>query len=359
MINIPFFTRSQRKYLGVDVGSSSIRVVELSGKKGNVTLENYAEMSISHLTDKMFFNERENKLSLSSEDVAETIKSIMKEAGIRTKKAYFAIPDFVSFFTSFNLPAMKEEEIASAVQFHSRQYIPLSLSEVVLDWSIAEDKKPKKAGEDIEITLVAVPNEVIEQYQDIARRCSLDIGAMEGEVFGLSRSLAKNKPGIMAIADMGAQSTTISIIDEGILKTTHSLDIAGNMLADQVASSLRMDYNEALEYLIENGLKEESIKQSVTLLMESFFSEINRVFRSFQRERNKKIEKIMFAGGVSTLPGFADYAAGLVDVGIEEADCFNNISHPPALRDVLKEISPLYAIATGMALRGIEEAEEE
>ncbi len=356
MINIPFFTKLQKKYLGIDIGTSFIRVVELSGEKDNIVLENYGEISVEHLVNKIPTEGRGGSLLFSEEDISGVINHILKEAGIKTKKAYFAIPDFVSFFTSFSLPAMKQEEIVSAVQYHSQQYIPLPLSEVVLDWSIAEERE-KKEGEDVEITLIAVPNEAIEQYQNISKSCGLDMGALEGEVFGLARSLTKKSSGVIAIIDIGSQSTTVTMTNNGIMKNTYSIDIAGNMFADKVASSMRLDYTKAKEILAEKGVSDEEIKKSINALTESLSSEINRVFSNFQKERNKTVKKMMLVGGMSLIPGMKELISSSVGVSLIEGNCFEKMTYPPVLKKSLRQMSPLFSIATGMALRGIQEEE--
>ncbi len=357
MINIPFLTKTNKKYLGIDIGTSFVRMVELSRKGGNVVLENYAEMSVRHLSETALTDKKEKVLSFSSTEIASVISSILKEAEIKTKRAYFAIPDFVSFFTSFAIPSMKEDEIDEAVQFHSRQHIPISLSEVVLDWSVLE-QDPRKEEKDIEIALMVVSKDVVDQLGDIAKMCSLDLIALEGESFGLSRALTKKDSGVVAIVDMGSKSSTITVTDNGTLKTTHSLDIAENTIIKQVASSMHMDYTVAVRELAKYGFKKSNIEKSVDFIMESFFSEIKNIFRGFQQEREKKIEKIIFVGGVSTLPGFMEYVSNFMEVTIEQANCFKDISYPPELKNTIKEIGPLYAVATGMALRGIEEGEK-
>src|SRR3989344_3110627 len=213
------FSASSKNFLGVDIGTSAVKIVELSKMGNRKKLENYGEMQSSLLYEKPFRTFEKSTLTVTSNDVVRTILAILKEAKIKASKACFSIPDFSTFFTTFQLPPMTEEEVPSAVQYEARQYIPLPLSEVTLDWQIVGKKmdSQKKSG-DFNILLVAVPNEVIQQYQNIAAASRLELIALEAEVFSLSRALAAGMEGAIALIDMGARSTTINIIDKGFLR---------------------------------------------------------------------------------------------------------------------------------------------
>src|SRR4030042_4075866 len=103
---LDIFKIRPKKFLGIDIGTSSIKVVELGRRGQNRRLENYGEAGVSSFKDRPFRTFKKNTLSLSNKEVAGTIRAICKEAGIQTKEANFSLPDFCSFFTSFRLPAM-------------------------------------------------------------------------------------------------------------------------------------------------------------------------------------------------------------------------------------------------------------
>ena len=140
-IKIPKIKITPRNCLGIDVGTSSIKIINLSKIGSRVKLENYGETSAVAFYEKSFRTFEENTLSLSTQEISRAIKAILSEAKIREKKAVFSIPDFSSFFTNFQLPPMTKEEIPQAIHFEAPQHIPLPLSEVTIDWQIIGGKK--------------------------------------------------------------------------------------------------------------------------------------------------------------------------------------------------------------------------
>ncbi|MCJ7829540.1 pilus assembly protein PilM [Patescibacteria group bacterium] len=356
------FKIRSRKFLGVDIGTSSIKIVELGRRGQNRKLENYGEAEASSFKERPFRVFKKNTLSLSNREVAETIRAICKEAGIQTKEVSFSLPDFCSFFTSFRLPAMSKEELPEAVKYEVRPYIPLPLSEITLDWLITEGESSKTP---LKILVVAIPNEIIVQYQEIAHLSDLKLRTLEPEVFALGRSSVKNKNGekIVGLVDIGARSTTCSILERGIFKTSHSFNIAGNELTEAIARSLNIDYNKAGELrrkyglLSDNVTSEEfqkNIREILVPLVDSILEEIRKIFRNFYQVEGKEVEKIILAGGLGLTPGLKEYFSAQLKKEISIADPFLHISYPAILADTLKEIGPTYAVAVGAALKGLE-----
>lgn len=355
MINVPFLKSPSGGSLGIDIGTHSIKVVELSGGINNIVLENYGEIFIRDFVGKSPVKGTSGSFLYSSNEIGEALKHLLSEMGVKSKRAYFAMPDFVSFFTSFSLPPMKKEEISSAVEFHSRQYIPLPISEVALDWFVDGESE----GNNIKVNLVAVPNEVISQYQEIASISGMDIISLESEMFALVRALTKEEDGLVAVADIGEQSTLLAIGERGKLKTTHSLEVAGNMLIEQVAKTADIEYNEARQLIMTYGVAEEGIRRIVSSLATSLFLEISRVINTFEKKENKKIKEIVMVGGFSLLPGVLGYAKEQMDKKVVVKNCFDIVKYPDSLREELMQISPSHVIALGTALIDIEKQTEE
>ncbi|MBM3257955.1 MAG: hypothetical protein FJZ05_01950, partial [Candidatus Nealsonbacteria bacterium] len=218
-----------RKFLGIDIGTSYVKMVEMYRFGHQRKLENYGQISASVFYDKPFRTFDKNTLSLSNKDVAKAIKAVKEEAGIKTQKVVFSIPDFSTFFTNFTLPPMTREELPQAIRYEAKQYVPLPLSEVTLDWQIINDKPLANGKAGYKILLVAAPNEIISQYQEIARLAQLELFSLEAETFSLMRALiSEEEKRPIALIDIGAQSTTCTIVDKRALKSSHSFDTSGN-----------------------------------------------------------------------------------------------------------------------------------
>ena len=358
---------SPKRFAGIDIGTAGIKLVELSGRRERRKLENYAGMKADVAHKGPFRTFKKNTLTLSSQDIAQAIKAIMKEARFKTRNCIFSIPDFSSFFTDFELPSMAKEEIGKAVNYEARQHIPLPLSEVTLDWEVIESGVSDKGKSKLKILLVAVPNEAINQYQTIAKLCNLRILSLEAEAFGLVRSLIPvNENRTIAIVDIGAQTTTCSIIDKRVLISSNSFNISGGDLTERLIRSLSVDYPTAQKLKKEYGLREASsttnseslsvknIRGTLIPLVDTILNEVKKISLNFHQTENKEVKKFIIAGGASLMPGLREYFENCLKRETEIADPFSMISYPPVLKETLKEMGPAYAIAVGMALRGLE-----
>ncbi len=357
---LPFkIKKIPKNFLGIDIGTSSIRLVELS-KRGQVfKLENYGEIKTASLQKLPFMRIESDTILLSNQEVAKAIETILKEAGIQTREVNFSIPDFLSFFTSFELPPMTQKEVAQAVKYEARAYIPLPLSQITLDWSVIEGEISNKVKTPLKVLIVAIPNEVVSQYQTIASLCSLGARTLEAEVFALARSSARNEKKIIAIVDIGARSTTINIFENGILKLSHSFNVSGNELTEILSRSLRVSYEKAEQLKKDLGLEatqgeERNVREILLPFIDSIIAEMKKIFQGFYQQENKGVEKVILSGGTVLMPGLRKYFFEEIEKEVEIADPFSNISHPPILEGTLKEMGPIYAIAVGLALRGFE-----
>jgi len=356
------FQIASKKCLGIDIGTSSVRIIELSRQRERKKLENYGEIRASSIYKDSFRTFDKNTLLFSNQNVAKAIKAILEESKITTRKAIFSIPDFSSFFTNFELPAMTEEELPQAIQYEAKRHVPLPLGEVTLDWQVMNNQ-PVGVNQTFKILLVAVPNEIIDQYRNIAQMAGLELFALEAEVFGLLRSLIQESKDPIALVDIGAQTSTCSIIDKSILKNSHSFDLSGNELTDIISKSLSIDYETADKLKEKNGLlldqsaglhQERQIRDILLPFVDAILEEINKICEDFYKVEKKAVKKIVLAGASALLPGLKEYCRDYFKKEVEIADPFYNIFYPPVLEKTIKKMGPAYSVAIGMALRGLD-----
>ena len=345
------FTFIPKSFLGVDIGTSTIKVVELSRWGTKKSLKNYGEIKSQALYDKPFRTAEKSSLLLSSKDIARALRGILEEAQIETKDAVFSIPDFSSFFTHFELPHMTKEELPEAVQYEARKHVPLPFSEVTFDWQILNKKRLGLPKEPVKILMVSVPNELINQYQEIARLAKLRLQTLEAEVFGLIRSSLKNEKESVVVLDMGAQTTTINVVKEGVLQSSRSIDVGGGSLSERIAQSLSIGRKEAEEKKRTQGLLSKELKVILSPLVDTVVTEIKQAIQEFKA---KEIQRLVLGGGSSLLLGLREYFKENLNLQAELIDPFRSVFYPPVLEDTIKEMGPSYAVAVGMALRGLE-----
>ncbi len=344
-----------RSFLGVDIGAGSIKLVELSKQKGK-SLTNYGILGADYFTGNSFRNRERGVLSIEEGNIIEAITSILREAGIKSKQAFFSIPDYVSFFTTFDLPPMSEKEVPEAVKYEAPRRIPLPLSEVTLDWQIIKGGPDQKGSTPLRVLLVTVPNDVIAQYQRIAKGAGLKIVALEAEAFAMLRALIKyqDKSNVVALIDIGERSSTINIVSQGVLKVSYSLDVSGEDFTRALTGALGVEREKASAIKHIYGLSDNNteIKKILLPKAELILDKAKDIFNELYA-RDKEIPgKIILSGGGVSMPGLLEYFSQNLNAPIEVANPFIGISAPPTLEEILKKLGPSLTIAAGMALRG-------
>lgn len=346
---IPFFKKKSNECLGIDIGTSSIKVVKLVKRGRERKIANYGEIKVKDI----YPDFKKKIINASSEEIASFIRAILDEAGIESKSAVISIPDYSTFFTNFNLPSMNEDEVPEAVKFEAPVHIPLPLSKVSLDWQIINGNGKRGKDEQIKILAVAVPNEIINKYKDIASAAGLKLESLEAEVFGLIRSSVKDDE-VVSLVDIGRESTNFSIVEEKTLKISHSFDAGGEEMTKNIMKEMDVDHHEAEKIKIENGiLKEGETKNNILPVVDKILKEIKDGRDSFFKSTGVKTRKMILSGGAALLPGMKEYFAEKTGMKVEIADPFTDLVYPDELKLKLKKMAPFYAVSVGMALGGI------
>jgi type IV pilus assembly protein PilM len=342
-----------KSFLGIDIGGSALRVVEISGWGERRTLKNYGELRVRTLYDKPFRSFEKNALLLSTSDIARAIRGILEEARISERKAIFSISDYSSFFTNFNLPPMSEQELSDAVRFEARRHVPLPLSEVVLDWQLVEKRKTKR--DPFRILLIAVPKEAINHYEEIARLSKVRLVALEAEVFSGIRAYLQNEKYPSVLVDIGSHTATVSVVHKGLLRISHSVDTGGNAFTERVARAFSIDYDKAETRKQEQGMN--IVSGNVRILLpvaDTIVTEIKKVVEGFKKQEKEDIRKIVLTGGSAALKGLDVYIERQTRLKTEARNPFEKVLYPPILEDLMKKNGPSWAVAIGAALRGFE-----
>ncbi len=341
----------RKKILGIDIGTNAIKVVELSALGNKIKLENYGEVQSGILSQDSLLSVNENGELVSNNIISSAIRSIVKEAKIRTKKVVFSLPDFLTFATSFEIPVMPEKEIEGAVYYNASRYLTLPTADVTLDWRIVSNNANEKKSS-IKIFLVAVSNQVIKEYSQVAKSAGLELYALEPEVFGVARSLIGDNMDTICLLDMGAKTSTVNIVDAGLLKRSYSFDFSGNRILDTVSSSLGMKVDEVKKIKTEEGIlsKKEDVVRIEKKLIDQFFSEIKNILAEFLEQEKKPIKEFYLTGGLANMPGLKEYFKQNFKISVYMPNYFSEFSHPRILEDTLIEMSPRFSATVGVAL---------
>jgi type IV pilus assembly protein PilM len=335
--------------LGLDIGSHSIKAIELAHAGNQITILSAGSMATPVKTTGSISN-------IELESVAYVIKQLIKEAGIRTKSVNVALPESQVFTRVIEVPQLSSRELSSAIQWEAEQYIPLPLDQVNMDFTILRDGKQTTSGK-MEVLLVAAPKALIERYMTILDMADLEPVSAETEIIASSRALVRSVPTLknVLIASLGAQTTDIAILTSGVLSVTRSIAAGGEALTRAISQSLEFNAAQAEEYKktygLEKNMLEGKIVNAVKPVMDTIVSEIKRASAYFEeRHANERIEAILLGGGSAKLPGMVSYFAENVGIETQLANPWLGIRFDPRFNVLLQE-GPTFSVSVGLALR--------
>ena len=333
--------------LGIDIGTSSIKIVELLHDGNTIKLNNYAQF----FPKSDYIDSSSGSFNMLDFQIAESLKKILSEAHFVSEKAVMSLPVFSSFSTILELPAMSEIELKDAIGYEVRKYIPVPISEVQFDWvkidALSNENKFK-------ILTVAVPNEIIEKYNRIAQMVGINLTTMELETFSAARALvSQSSQENIAILDLGYRTTNISIVSDGVVIIHHNIDAGGGGITRSLSQAMSIDLQRAEEIKKTGGISdvEGNVSGILKNYIDKILTEVEQVFQNYIQEGGNKATKIILAGGGALTPGLLDYMKEIFSVEIEIANPFKAIEVPNQLKQKLEKESPGFTVAAGLALR--------
>lgn len=370
----PFKNLFQKKgtsVLGIDIGSSAIKIVQLRKKGGKAVLETYGALALGPYAGVAVGR----ATNLPLEKTITALKDILREAHTTTTRGGVAIPFSSSFMTTMELPTSNERQLATMVPLEARKYIPVPITEVSLDWSIipkdllkseeAAQEANLPAGQKIEktdILVVAIHNDTLAEYQSIVEQAKLDAGFFEIEIFSTMRSVVEKSAETVMILDIGAASTKLYIVERGGVRLSHTINRGSQDITSSISSSLGVSVEQAEVMKRTVGYAKTSsdgkdVSGLVTLTLDFIFGEAQRVMLSYQHKHAKQITKVVLVGGGSAMKGILDIAKTMLKTEVVQGDPFSKVEAPAFLTDVLKANGPEFAVALGIALRRLSEGE--
>jgi len=361
--------KGDASFMGVDIGASSAKVVQLRSAHGAAILETYGEIALGPYNKEAIGK----AVKLSPEAIGEAIADVIKEANVTAKTAGISIPFSSSLISILDLPKSDPEQLKRMIPIEARKYIPMQVSEVMLDWFVvpadeadtAFDRVQEKSQLRVkgqEVLLVAIHNETIRNYQTISKNTGLTVPFFEIEIFSVMRSSLGHGVAPVLVIDFGAATTKMYVVERGIIRVTHLVTAGGQGMTENLARSMQWDFEKAERVKRERGLAESTaysadendrIKTSLISTLERILSEADRVLLSYGKRYNKDVSHVILTGGGASLPGILPVAQQILHAQVELANPFGRTEAPAFLDQVLTEIGPGFSVAVGLALRGL------
>jgi type IV pilus assembly protein PilM len=363
------FPPKDQSVLGVDIGASSIKVVQLTRKHDRAVLETYGEIALAPYDGK----EMGKAMNLSSDKIAVALTDLCREASVTAAKSAVAIPFVASLVSLIEMPTADPKQLSQMIPIEARKYIPVPISEVLLDWSIipkegksyqtVEDQKPEQPSSKIEKTdvmIVAIHNDTVTKYQEIGAKTSLNTAFYEIEMFSTIRSLLDQNSKSVMIVDIGAGSTKLYVVERGVIKNSHLINRGSQDITSALSKALNITFAEAETLKRTTDVASPQADQNIVGIMSGtldyIFVEVNQVLLSYEKRYNKTVNQIMLIGGGALLKGILPMAKRNFQIEVAVGEPFSKVEAPAFLQNLLKSANPEFSVAVGAALRMLQES---
>jgi type IV pilus assembly protein PilM len=352
-----FSSGSTPSFLGIDIGTSSIKIVEMKKEAGQAKLLTYG------------FSENRKVIQAEGHNnpayIAGIINRICNESGMSSRTAVSALPTFSVFSSIINLSSVNKKDIDSAVHWEAKKVIPLPLEDMILDWKIisggqaANEQDKNQTSKNVKVLLTGAPKSLVKKFIDIFKEAKINLLSLETETFSLVRSLVGNDKAPVMIVELGASTTDISIINGGIPILSRSIDVGGVKLTKEISGFSKIEMEKAEQFKYDLGVSaldsaDSGIPQVVTDVISPIVNEIKYALNLFHDKYNLQAEKIILSGGSALLPNLTSYLEKILNIKVLIGDPWARISYPVDLGPLLAEIGPRMSVAIGLAMREIE-----
>jgi type IV pilus assembly protein PilM len=348
--------------VGLDIGSSSIKAVELKAKKkGGEELYEVAKIGIEYLPRDAIVE----GTIMDSEAVSETIKMIFDENKISNRNVAISVSGSSVIIKKISLPSMETEELAESIIWEARHNIPYPYEETNIDYAIL---RPPSYSEEknLDILLVAAKKDKITNYSNVIIQARKNLQAIEVDAFALQNALEINYPDIfktktIALINLGANTTNIIVIEKENPQLFRDLSIGGSYITENIRKELGIsseDAEKALKGIPPKDLPAEQVENAISTNIEHLLEEIEKTFSFYEtgEAKEKKIEKIFLSGGLAGVKEMSKYFDQKFKIDTEAFNPFRSIIYNERKFDSIyfNEMSPLFGVATGLATRKME-----
>lgn len=340
---------SPRHVVGIDFGSSSVKVVEIEQRDTMLALKTYGELQLGPYTGQ----ELGSVTNPSVTQRIEALVDVMRESKVTGESAVLAMPLSNSFLTIVTIKATEDEDIAPRIPVEARKFIPVPMTEISLDWSElpAFPNTPENVRE---VLLAAVQNVANKEMHELLDAVEMASQPTEIEVFSTIRACVQSTKETTAVIDLGAQTSKLYITHDGTLRKMHRVFAGGAQATAHLAKQLDVSHEEAencKRNYSSDGPYATEIKKVIANAFERSFQEFRRVLAEYEERTGMTIDRIVLSGGSSAFPEMQSYARYMLDRETTCSNAFAKIAYPAFLEDVLQRIDPTFVVALGAALR--------
>lgn len=334
-------------FIGLDIGTSAVRLVELrgGGSVRQLSKFGYAPIDIKLATSNSASDQ--NK-------IAQIIKDLVSQTGVLSKNVAVGIPSQRVFTTLVDADRLAESELNKSIKFQAESIIPTPVAESKIDWALIGDSP--KSKDKVEILLTSVASEYVESRLDMLESIGLNVIAFEPDNIAIGRALiAADNVNPQMVFDVGENSTDIVIVANGAPRLTRSIPTGSSAIIKAAAQNLNIDIDQARQFIFKFGLArdrlEGQIYNSVITTIDILTAELDKSIKFFTNRYQIKVDKIIASGASAVLPEMPAYIANKTGLNVEIGNAWRNLNIGSAQQADLEALSPYFAVAVGLAER--------
>lgn len=343
---------TKKDLVGIDVGSSSVKLVQLKEGKGGYRLLN---LGIAQLPPEAIVD----NTVMDSVAVVESIRNLVENQRIKTKNVATSVSGHSVIIRKISMPVMTQAEVEASIEWEAEQFIPFEISEVNLDFQIfgPDPVDPSQ----MTVMLVAAKKEFVNEGLSVFKECGLTPVVLDIDCFALQNAYQANydtdDAAIVALVDIGASEMNVNVLKAGNSVFTRDIQIGGNMFNEEIQKRLGLNGEEA--ELVKLGGEVEGVDPlALTEVMsesaESLAQEIQRSLDYFSAtSSDDKVSQVYISGGVSRTGGILEVLEQRLGVSVEMLNPFARIEIDEEFLDpeYVQAVAPLFAVGAGLAMR--------
>lgn len=347
----------RRNALGLDIGSSSVKLVQLVETKKDIQLTNFMMVPLPPevIVDGAIMN---------ASAVVDAIKQLIGGQKLKSKHTAVSVSGHSVIIKKISSPAVSKEELNENIKWEAEQYIPFDVNDVYLDYQVLQERPDQ--GQ-MDVLLVAAKKEIVDEYAGVVREAGLEAVVVDVDALALYNAFEASygfpDGETVALIDIGASTINMNVVANGISTFTRDISMGGNQITEEIQRQLNVSYDEAEAYKLggERGVDADSvIPQEVEQVMvsaaEVIAGEIHRSLDFYlTTSSDGRISRVFLSGGAAKLPSLARIIEDKTGVGVELMDPFKHVRIDPKFFNVgyISEVRSAAAVAMGLGRRSL------
>ncbi len=345
----------KKSVAGLDIGSSSIKMVELDGKLNNLNL---VSLGFENLPADTIIDGQIMELNV----VSDVIQSVCSNHQVNASSVVTGVSGHSVILKNIVLPPMTREELEESIDWHAEEHIPYDLADVSLDYQITSE-----TPEATNVLIAACKRERIDNIKQAIQLAGKTPVVIDVDTFALQNCYEVNynpaEDDVVTLLNIGASTMNVNIVKGTRSLFTRDITVGGSQFTDVLQRSLGLNFQQAEAVkrgVVDavDGIEEKSIEPLMNNVTEIVAMEIQKTFdfyRATTEDNETMVQKILISGGGSKLAGLAEELSQRLELPVEVLDPFRNIKidNKKFDPDYLKEIVPEMAVAVGLAVRGV------